>query len=312
MINAMRSSFAVLLIVTLMFGGGYFYYIAQAVCPTPLQYRIGALDERFGLSQDEAKLAVAEAAEVWENATGRNLFTYDETAKFSINFIFDDRQALAEAETEFKEKLDAAENINDAISSTYAALVKQYNELQITYKDKVEAYERELATYNETVAHYNQQGGAPADIYEELKQQKRELDTKQTSLNQLAGQLNTLVSEINRIGEKGNLLVENYNEGVGEYNEKFGESRHFTQGDYQGDSINIYTFKDKNELEVVLGHELGHALSLDHVTGSSSVMFYLIGDQPPNISLTENDLAEFNRVCGDVSIWDRIQLSLQL
>lgn len=293
-----------------MFGGGYFYYIAQAVCPTPLTYKIGELDEDFNLSLDEAKLAVADATEVWENATGRNLFSYDEDALFTINFIFDERQAFTEAETEFKEKLDAAEHINEAIGDTYASLVEQYNTLRTSYADKVESYERRLNVYNETVEQYNNQGGAPPDAFEELKQEKKELDEEQYSLDTLASNLNGLVEEINNIGEKGNSLVQTYNQGVGVYNKTFGETREFTQGDYQGDRINIYTYEDKDELKLVLVHELGHALSLGHVQGSSSVMFYLIGEQLRDVALTDADLSEFDRVCGNLSIWDKIELRL--
>ena len=311
MIDDMRSGFSILLIVAVMFAGGYFYHIAQAVCPTPLSYTIGELDERFGLSYNEAQVAVTEASEVWENATDRNLFSYDADAEFTINFIFDERQAFTEAESEFKEKLDAAEHINDAISDTYAKLVAQYNTLRIAYADKVEAYERRLSVYNDTVEKYNNQGGAPPDAFEELKQEKKELDDEQYALNNIADKLNGLVKEINSMSEKGNSLVQNYNQGVGVYNKTFGETREFTQGDYQGDRINIYTYEDKDELKLVLTHELGHALSLGHVDGESSVMYYLIGEQPRSLELSQADKAEFARVCGDLSVWDKIQLRLQ-
>lgn len=308
----MNRGLILVLVVAILFGGGYFYYIAQAICPTPLSYKLGDLDDRFALSTEEARLQIAQAESVWEDATGRNLFTYDEHADLVINFVFDERQEFVEAENELKDKLDATENISDAISDTYAQLVAQYNELRITYADKAEAYERKLNEYNKEVEKYNRQGGAPADVYASLAAQKKELSEEQASLNALAGNLNELVTEINSIGEKGNNLINTYNQGVNVYNETFGESHEFTQGDYSDNVIKIYTFEDSVELKRVLVHELGHALSLDHVEGKESAMYYLIGDQPEDASLSQYDLAEFVRVCGEKSIWEKLKVSLRL
>jgi hypothetical protein len=308
----MRKGFAMVLAVTILFAGGYFYYIAQAVCPIPRTYSLGELDERFNLTADEAKLVIAEAEAVWEDATGKNLFSASEEGDLVINFVYDERQEFVEAEGELKEKLDATENISEAIGETYATLVAEYNELQLTYADKVEAYERRLSEYNAEVEKYNKEGGAPADVYESLSKQKRALSKEQSELNELASKLSVLVDEINNIGERGNKIINTYNQGVNVYNETFGESQEFTQGDYSNNVIKLYTFENKTELKLVLVHELGHALSLDHVEGENSAMFYLIGDQNPNITLTDQDLAEFDRVCGEKSIYQKVKLSLGL
>lgn len=307
----MRKGFVLAFLVSLLFGGGYFYYIAQAVCPVPMSYSIGEIDDRFDLSKDEARLALSDAESVWEDATGKNLFSYeDEGGTLSVNFVYDQRQEFVNAEGELKEKLDATQNISDAIGETYAALVKEYNELRITYATRVEDYERRLSRYNDEVEKYNRQGGAPADVYGSLTKEKQSLNREQTELNDLAGKLNSLVTDINNVGEKGNKIVSNYNQGVNVYNETFGESHEFTQGDYSNHVIKIYTFEDKSELQLVLEHEFGHALSLDHVDGVSSIMHYLIKDQPEDGSLSKQDLSEFNRVCGEQNLLEKIKVSL--
>ncbi len=304
----MRKGFFIALLVTALFAGGYFYYIAEAICPVPLSYSLGTIDEKFDLSADEARLAVNEAESVWENATGRNLFTYAEDGDLTVNFVFDERQEFVNEEDEFKEKLDATENVSEAIKQTYEDLVEQYNKLKSQYNDKVNAYETKLEAYNAEVEKYNKKGGAPADVYELLSKQKDELDAEQTSLNTLSGKMNVLVKEINNIGEKGNSIVNTYNQGVIAYNKTFGEPREFTQGDYTNKVIKIYSFEDAEELKQVLVHELGHALSLDHVENKESEMYYLIGDQPSDAALSEEDLAEFERVCGNKSIWDQLKI----
>lgn len=302
----MRSGFIVTLIVVLLFAGGYFYNLAQAVCPIPLSYRVGEIDDRFNLSLDEAKVAITEAAEVWESATGQNLFMYDDKADFTINFVYDERQQLIEEEENLRDRLDATENINDAFTETYDTLIADYNTLKDSYLSRVESYEQRLESYNDTVEQYNEDGGAPPDVYQELQDEQEELRNERIELDHVAEQLNVMVSEINDLGERGNALVASYNQNVGTFNERFGETREFTQGDYSKGHINIYTYKDETELQTVLAHELGHALSLDHVEGDSSVMYYLIGEQSADLHLSETDLAEFNRICGDMNLWDKI------
>jgi len=305
----MRKGFALAMMITLLFGGGYFYYIAQAVCNIPITYKIGTLDERFNLTHDEARLAISEAESLWEDATGMNLFSYEADGELTINFVFDERQAFVEAENELKDKLDATENISEAIGETYATLVQQYSELEITYKSRVETYERRLNVYNTEVERYNNEGGAPSEIFAQLEAQKDTLAQEQRDLKSLERRLNTLVDEINNIGEKGNSIIRTYNQGVTVYNETFGESHEFTQGDYRSKTIMIYTFENKEELKLVLAHELGHALALGHVENEHSVMHYLIGGQT-ELALSQEDLSEFNRMCGNNSLIERLKLTL--
>ncbi len=295
----MRTPYAVALLLTMLVGGTYWFTLVEAECRLPLAYRIGSIDDRFNLTNEEARLALMEAEAVWENATGKNLFAYDDTAEFTVNFVFDERQALADAERNLRDRLDETETVTETIDETYARLVAEYNDLKIEYEDEVETYERRLNTYNAEVESYNSSGGAPEAEYERLEAEKNALDQEQESINELTGRLNALVEEINRIGEEGNRLVDIHNQQVEQYNDTFAESREFTQGDYYRRTINIYTWSDREELILVLAHELGHAISLDHVENEESVMYYLLGGQTGAPAPTVEDLAAFDAVCGE-------------
>lgn len=288
-----------IVIIAALIGAGYWYRTASTLCRAPLSYRVGSLDRRFNLSEDEALEAVQEAENVWETAVGRDLFSYDPDAAFTMNFIFDERQKLTEEEGKLREVLDRKEDISSAIREQYDTLLAEYEELKRAYESRAATYDARLAEHNSEVAEWNGRGGAPKEIYERLNAEQTELDREHDSLRTLAGSLNRLVDQINALGERGNRTVRDYNEHVAEYNERFHHEREFTQGDYYAERVNIYQFKDRAELELVLAHELGHALALDHVDDPKAIMYYLMKEQGANLALADADLAELARICGE-------------
>lgn len=304
----MRNLFTILLLITI--GTSVLYMSAlNAVCAVPISYALGTLDEQFGLSQEDALAILGEAEAVWEGPLETELFRYDPDSRFVVNFIYDERQQFSEAEFGFRQRLGTVEQVNDSVRAQYAELTSEYDELKENFNERSEAYERRLASYNNEVRQYNEMGGAPPDELERLERESEALETERRGINAFARELNSLVEQINRIGEQGNLLVEQYNRGVGEYNETFGQSRQFTQGEYRGQSINIFSFADRNELRLVLAHEFGHALGIDHAEGRESIMYYLIGEQPADLALSPYDIAEYNAVCTDRSPWATLVLN---
>jgi len=286
-------------LVSILFGAGYWYYRAEAVCDVPIAYRIGTVDSRFGLSFEEVREHISNAESLWEDATGRNLFTYDETAKFSINFIFDNRQASANAEADLREVLEEHEWESQTVKEQYENLVSNYEYLKSDYEAQSATYEKRLQEHNAEVEKWNKEGGAPEDVYAELSNKQQALKKEQEQLNAIAYELNQLVREMNKISEKGNAIISDYNEVVEEYNTQFTEGKEFTQGDYRGDVINIYEYSSLEELDIVLMHEFGHALSLDHVEGEESVMYHFMEAQTLQEGLTSEDIEAFEATCGD-------------
>ena len=290
-----------MLVGAVIFGGGYFYYTAHATCNAPVAYHIGTLDPQFGLSSDEARTAISAAESLWEDATGRNLFSYDADAEFTVNFIYDARQAHTDIGQQLGAELEKKKNISDEVRRKYEELLADYRSLTEQYERKASDYKARLITYNEEVATWNTKGGAPEEVYTTLATEKSDLAKEQDVLNAEAEQLNQIVRDINDLGEQGNGLVSAYNSIVEQYNSQFGNAGHseqFTQGDYQGDRINIYEYENTDELEIVLAHELGHALGLDHVEGEDSIMYYLMGEQNLPSGLTVGDLSAFDQICG--------------
>jgi len=267
-------------------------------CPVPLAYKIGDIDESFALSPQDAKASVEAATQIWEQTLNRDLFVYDESAYFTINFVFDERQETLNQEQTERQELDATRDKNDEVLAQVETLQSEYDELAQAYDADVAQYEQELVSYNADVNTYNDRGGAPPETFSQLEAQRVRLGRTADTLGSTASQLNALASQINTLGERGNSLVEAYNREVKRYNDEFGFHREFTQGDYQGVKINIYTFSDEQELTSVLAHEFGHALGIDHVESSESLMYYLVDETNLATELSADDTLAYLEVCG--------------
>lgn len=295
----MRRRFLGALVLTLLFGGTYWYVATAEVCPVPIHYRLSEYDPRFSLSAEEIKLVLLEAEQAWEKATGRELFVYDEEAEFTINFIFDERQRQALNEEELRAQLNEKESQSNKTLEQVTKLNRNYEVLKAKYETGVTAYNSRLRSYNARVDEVNASGGADQGEMEELTREKRSLATEGEELEVMTTSLRKLVEEINNLGEYGNQLINDYNKEVVFYNDSYGEAGAFTQGEFVGDKINIYKFSDRNELSKVIAHEFGHALGLEHVEKAEAIMYYLLEQQPAQLTLSSEDVSAFKSVCGD-------------
>ncbi len=294
----MRFPFLAGLVTTIALAVAVWYQNTSTICPAPLAYKINQIDSSFTITKEQAKAHVASAEAVWEKESGHDLFYYDENADLIIDFVFDDRQALANSEVSQKQQLDGKRDENDSLRKKIEELQKEYEEDSLSYERAVSEYERNLTAYNNKVQSYNDQGGAPAEVYDELEAEKSALNRTSSQLDATSASLNDLAGKINELGESSNKLVDVYNQEVESYNQEFGFSREFTQGDYFNGTISIYKFSDERELVAVLTHELGHALGIDHVEGPSSVMYYLLEDTKVAPMLSAQDTEAFGAVCG--------------
>lgn len=278
--------------------GHYWLNPTLPICHLPVRYAIGEFDERFGISRAQAEAALTAAENIWEEALGRDdVFVYDDNARLSVNFIYDERQRQADAAMRALDDISIRGDANEVLVELHRRLVDEYASREARYEALRTGYETRLAAYNAEVERYNGSGGAPPEVYAELEERRRELDRDRVEINDLGSAMNDLVDQINSIGEKGNELIREYNERIRRFNDTYVQDHEYTQGDYRHREINVYTFGSEQELILVLAHELGHALSIDHVDDPSSIMYYLMGEQPTPPTLSAKDKAAFAAAC---------------
>jgi prefoldin subunit 5 len=294
----MRSIFYSTLFGVLIVSGTFWYLRTSAICPAPIAYRLGDVDERFGVTVPEAQKVLANAEAIWEVELGRDLFVYDETSEFAINFIYDERQQLASTEEEWRIELDAKEIESQQILSDVRRIAAEISADQEAFVIERERYETRLTAYNNQVAAYNSTGGAPKEEYAALQETQKVLAAELTKLLSTEADIRQRAEELNEFGETGNQLIELYNREVVQYNEIYGNIEQYTQGDFKRERINVYKFSDTTELTKVIAHEFGHALGVGHVEGEGSLMYYLMAEQPETILLSEEDKTAFIAECG--------------
>ncbi|MCB9810629.1 MAG: matrixin family metalloprotease [Candidatus Nomurabacteria bacterium] len=295
----MRFFLIISLLFVLVFGGSYWYTSSAHICPVPIKYKLGDIDPRFNFSAEQAKAVLLEAEDVWEAAGERELFVYDEDTTFTVNFIYDERQQLARTEEEWRQDLDQQERESQEVSDRVDQLRSEYKNLEADYLKQRDTYEDRLNKYNQQVERYNAEGGAPSEIFTELKKEQEYLSGLLKKLLEAEKDLNDTANRINALGEESSEIIERYNANVLRYNEIFGRSDTFTQGDFKRERINIYKFSNNEELKKVLAHEFGHALGINHVEGETSVMYYLTKEQSGLVVLTDEDKEALVETCGE-------------
>lgn len=251
-------------------------------CDTPLRYALGEVDPRFGVEKDVLQKELLKAERVWEDEIGKDVLVYDEQSDFHINFVFDERQRKTFESKKLEKKLDNVEALQKGISKEYDALVATHERKKSRYESDVRTYDRLVSEYERQVAEYTASGGVTEAVYQKLEKQRKEANAMVDDIENQRRALNTTVQQINDLVKKEKSVVASYNKEVVTYESKNGGVQEFDQGVYTGKEINIYQFSEMNDLVLVLAHELGHALGMNHVDNPHSVMYYLMAEQNVN------------------------------
>lgn len=282
--------------IIIVFCIAFIFFSQKNPCTSPITYRLGTFDERFGISQQEFLDAVNQSAEVWNNSLEKEVLKYDkEKGDVTINLVYDDRQKTTETNAILQTDAKKISELASTVKQQYLELERERKTLEKEYLAGVEEFKQRNIEYGTQVSYWNKKGGAPKDIYAELSATKEALIREQTTLENKRVRINEVIEQINTFITKYNLLVESANEVIDTINLSAGKE--FEEGNYDPieDSITIYEFSTDKKLLRVITHELGHALNLPHNDNPKSIMYAL--NEANTLSLSKEDILALETRC---------------
>jgi hypothetical protein len=291
-----------LLLLTTLIGLGVFLVYRQAPetfsCVMPIRYSIGEFDTRFAITQEEFIAILRDAEQVWEDEAGKELFIFTEDGPFKINLFFDSRQEKTELVLASEEELNREQAGYAEADEVYRNYVREYENKAALLQTAISEYEAMSAEYSRDVELWNNSSRRDQSELADLEEKRGELEILQESLQTRSAELDNLYDELQVALKRRNELVADYNERVSNFNEEFAGKESFDQGDYTRGEINVYQFENEDDLRLVLVHEFGHALGIDHVEDPEAIMHYLLEAQKKNPpELTEDDREAFRTRC---------------
>lgn len=273
-------------------------------CTEPLTIRMGKLDDRFQIERQTLENAVREVADLWSSSMGKPVVVYSDDAELDVDLVYAEEQQLTDSERQFRDRLQSESISLDVMERQYKDREREHEREVRRYENEMEQLQISVDRLNQWVNIQNRNGGFNDDELRQYEYRKASIDKKSAALDLKQGELMKEAEHMNRLLSDLNRRINKKNELVDEYNSTFTGERKFTQGAYEwnqmGKSIRIFQFSSLDELKLVLAHEVGHALGLDHVENPSSVMYYLMGNQKVNgLALSDEDLAALQAICGE-------------
>lgn len=264
-------------------------------CVKPVGYKLGTFDTRFGISKENFIHTITQAASLWEGATHKKLFYYDEGGELTINLIYDERQSNTVNINNLSLEIENSKNAAEALKTSYEQEKDLFTEKSAALIKVGEDFQVRSKTYSDKVAMYNSQGGAPKGEYDTMMQELAKLQNEVEIINEKRTELQTITNSINA-------KVARYNEFVTYINELIKKSntigaKKFTEGKFapSTNTIDIYQYDNTTKLFRVISHELGHALGINHTTNRSSIMYSV--NIATSTVLTPEDIAALREVC---------------
>ncbi len=236
---------------------------------------------------------------VWENALHKELFEYVKESDLVINLVFDERQANTIAANKSQERISVIESSYENATDLYDSEIQRYSTRALQYTQEANKYKDGLSQYNANVKYWNEQSSVDKETIVLLEAEQIRLETLANDLEVQRQVLDETGDLIKSLSANLNNITIDLNKEIALYNNTHTRQELFDQGMYNDKTITIYQFENGNDLELVLAHELGHALGIDHVADPQALMYEFLEKQESlNLKLTQADIDALYDICN--------------
>ena len=272
-------------------------------CEEPLTYQFGNIDSRYDISRKQLREVMNKVEALWATALDKKVLSYNDNGKVTIELVYSEDQERTDREQELSKQIREKKIETTVAEDKYNRLSSKFKTQRSKFQQLVSEYNSLIETYNELRKQW-QDKEIPEDVKKKMEQLKYKISQKEITVNNFQRDLEELRKKTNKQSRELNQLIDEQNKLINKYNSQFSKPEQFDQGRYLKNGpeevVRIFQFSNLSELKTVLAHEMGHALGLQHVENSQSVMHYMMGSQNIfNLSLTEQDIAALKERCAN-------------
>ncbi|HEX6983495.1 MAG TPA: matrixin family metalloprotease [Balneolaceae bacterium] len=270
-------------------------------CVEPLTYRIASIDPRYDIDQKQLTKIMKDVGKLWSTVLNKPLINYNESGEIAIHLVYSDNQYKSRQEQKLSNKIEVKRQQITLLKQQYERLSDLYEKKENRLKKLFENHNQMVQRLNESFVKWRARGISENKEHI-IREKKRQISNIKYRVDQQYAEIKSLRNRLNQKSKQLNALTTQTNELIKAYNQKFAEIREFHQGRYvqRGDlrMIKIFQFNNRKELSLVLAHEIGHALGLDHVENPESIMYYLMSEQNVvDLALSKEDIEALENHC---------------
>lgn len=289
------------------------------------EVKIGKIDEFYKdkITQDELIFMIKEIETLFETKLQTNIFDYSTNGK-PIDILYVSSSKLENDIARKIDNLNEKKNKIEELKSFFPPKKEEISQKQLILNEHISITNQKIEDLNSYVREINSKKTVSKDEYIKIQNYiklkkdeiNKELNKKITLQNDLTIALNShnqkviiynnLINDINRLSNE----IESMGRNVKKINGRTFGLQEITLKTYFKDGqeiqeksiknsmnkIEIYGFDSKEQLKVVLAHEIAHLVGIPHIEVKDALMNPILQEnQIKELNLTKDDIENFRK-----------------
>jgi len=285
--------------------------------------KIGKIDNYYKnkISYQEVRNILDEIEYIFESQLDMNIFDYSNDGKV-IDILYVPPSKLEKRIDRKMEKLKLKKAKVEKIQDSLPKKLENINKEKEFIKEERLILNKKIETLNDYIKEKNKQKNFSKNEYTRikayikkeqkkikvdtsiLKKNQRRIQSKVTSYNQKVNLQNSLIRDLNRLNNELERMNRSFKKvkgntiGLKQVTSKvfYKNGKRVKEKTVKNimNKIEIYGFESKNELKVIIAHEIAHLVGIPHINEKDALMNPILQQNQINqLSLTRSDILNF-------------------